>query len=475
MKRKTDWILIGVFVLALVLMTCVLLVWLGSRSKNQKAEDLTTFSAYTDYELFQTVPTMETKGVEYTDAREVGDDNYMIQAECTSMEDYEAYLKLLEKKGYTKYMDNGENGIDGDVFSSYYQKDNLTLYICHFVNTSTTMINVCEDAIFSEHLFYDESYVKDNIPGAKTKLHAPEMYVAGNSFFFQLKNGHFLLSDGGTKEEILYLLDYMESLTPKGEKPVIEAWFITHPHQDHMGILLAFFDHPEYAERICVENIYFNAPTKDSYDNFLVFDSPQQHVTYCKGAGRYFKTSTGENPTVYRPRIGERYYFNDITIDIVYSPELLPAEEWKTYNASCYVQMFHIEGQRVLMTADVEYNCQRIYMEIFSKEYFDIDVYQMPHHGLNVYIEFANYCKRLQTLLYPTYVIGTPGATGENISPQNKYFEDKAEESMSFGTGTHVLTFPYAVGEYETLPRWEWKYHIEPSRSETYREGEKNE
>ena len=463
MKKKIDLLILVLFGVLLVAVTGIFLSVLMKEKKEKP--DLSTFSAYTDYELFQEVPTMDVKEVQYTKAREVGDKNYMIQAEYTTLEDYRAYLKLLKNKGYKRYMDNGENGIEGEVFSSYYQKDDLTLYICHFVNTATTMINVCENAIFSEHLFYDESYVADNIPGAKTKLHAPEMYAIGNSFFFQLKNGHFLLSDGGTGDELLYLIDYMESLTPAGEKPVIEAWFITHPHGDHMGILKELFVHPEYANRIYVENIYFNAPTTDSYDNFEKFDSPQQYVTYCKGAGNYFTTSTGEHPKVYRPRIGERYYFNDITIDIVYSPELLPAEEWKTYNASCYVQMFHIEGQKVLMTADAEYNCQKIYMDIFSKEYFDIDVYQMPHHGLNVYIEFANHCKRIQTLLYPTYVIGSTGAFGVNISPQNQYFEDKAEESMCFGTGTHVLTFPYAVGEYETLPRWEWKYHAEPSWS----------
>jgi hypothetical protein len=80
-----------------------------------------------------------------------------------------------------------------------------------------------------------------------------------------------------------------------------------------------------------------------------------------------------------------------------------------------------------------------------------------------VYIEFASHCERIQTLIYPTYVIGAVGASGDNISPQNQYFEDKAEESLSYGTGTKVLTFPYSVGECVTLPRQEWIYDKAPS------------
>jgi hypothetical protein len=72
------------------------------------------------------------------------------------------------------------------------------------------------------------------------------------------------------------------------------------------------------------------------------------------------KTADGGKPEVYKPRVGERYYFNDITIEMVYSQELLDSAEWKTWNAGSFVQMFNIEGQKVLITADTEFECQEI-------------------------------------------------------------------------------------------------------------------
>jgi beta-phosphoglucomutase-like phosphatase (HAD superfamily) len=35
---------------------------------------------------------------------------------------------------------------------------------------------------------------------------------------------------------------------------------------------------------------------------------------------------------------------------------------------------------------------------------------------------------------------------------------------MNWGDGTKVITFPYALGEYETLPCNEWKYHQDEER-----------
>lgn len=77
---------------------------------------------------------------------------------------------------------------------------------------------------------YKDEYVKDNIAGAKTTLHMVELSDYGNSFVVQLKNGHFILNDGARLEDLEPLITYLEELPPKGEKPVIEAWMVSHPH-----------------------------------------------------------------------------------------------------------------------------------------------------------------------------------------------------------------------------------------------------
>lgn len=459
MKKKQVILLLGILIAVLLISAAVVFI-LGNSRKSSKT-DVHTFSAVTECELFADVPKMKGEQIEFADARDVGANNYLITAENTKLEDYQNYLSDIEKNGYVKYVDNGQDGIEGNIYSAHYQKGNKLLVITYFSNLKETMINVSENEILSEHLIYDDSYVANNVEGAKTKLHAPQLYSVGNSYIFQLKNGHFILNDGGNAEELPYLLDYLESLVPSGEKPVIEAWFISHCHVDHMGILEAFWESEAQAKRVYIENIFFNAPGSAEAKKFEGYEKAALYTSVCQGASKGFERIDGTEPMVYRPRTGDRYYFNDITIDVIYSPELLEASEWSTWNASSVVLMYNIEGQKVLLTADADWECQVHYMRMFDSTYFNLDVYQAPHHGKNVYKEFANYCSEIRSVIYPTYVLGSEApeekSTGRVV--QNLYFQSKAKEALTYGDGTKVLTFPYTAGSAESLPNTEWIYH----------------
>lgn len=67
------------------------------------------------------------------------------------------------------------------------------------------------------------------------------------------------MCDGGYGGELPYILDYLEKLVANGEKPIVEAWLITHPHPDHMEVFVAFVENPEYVQRLYVEGIYMDA------------------------------------------------------------------------------------------------------------------------------------------------------------------------------------------------------------------------
>ena len=170
-----------------------------------------------------------------------GAGTYVTYIEDTTKADYEAYLKKAEEKGFAKYTDNGE-GLDNAVFCSTYTKDGLVLTVSYYSREKKINISFYQDFPLSKHLIYKDSYVEGNREGTKTKLHMLELRRMGNSFVFQLKNGHFVISDGGEACDLVYLLDYLENLTPEGEKPVIEAWVISHGHGDHCGALSAFVD-----------------------------------------------------------------------------------------------------------------------------------------------------------------------------------------------------------------------------------------
>lgn len=379
----------------------------------------------------------------------VGGNNYIIYKQEQSKEDYLQYLSDLEKEGYEKYADNGA-GFGATVFSSTYIKDELIVHVTYFSCEKRMSISFGAGAI-SEHLQYDDSYIADNAPDAKTTMHMLELFRLGNSFVFQLKNGHFIISDGGLAADLPYLLDYLESLTGEGEKPIIEAWFITHAHGDHCGSFCQLSKQTEWMDRVVVDGVYYSSPSEEKVLNMCgceILDYEIRWVT------RRLKNQNGEPAKLYRPQTGQRYYFNDITIDILLAQEQVPFGYFrKDLNTSSTVCLLTIEGQTCFFSGDIQEEGLEFVMRNYPQEYLNVDFFTLNHHGLNLSMEFADYMTAKTMLL-----------TVREDVPIRKLRETKqmcakASESVVWGDGTKIFTFPYEVGTYETLPQLDWIYN----------------
>lgn len=430
------------------ILVCIICLLLGL-TLTGCADD--TFETIVDSEMFVDVPLMTGEKINFSEVQDVGGENYLIWAYDTNLDEYKDYLKLLEKNKYTKYTDNGEEGIENYVYTAHYQKDNLLVVVTHYTKLNATMISACKDAVLSEHLLYKDEYVKDNISDAKTTFTMLELADGGNSFVFQLKNGHYIINDGGTKINLPHLLDYLETNAPNGEKPIIDAWIISHSHVDHMGVLQVFMKLRSWAERIRVEGVYFTEASEAAHEERRGTGNVSPLTYSSKNAGLLFKTSEGETTPFHRMREGERYYFNDITMDVIYVQDILDYKEWTTWNATSTVLMYTIEGQKVFLTADTDYECQMLMLDIFDDSYFDLTIYQAPHHGGNVYDNFTRHLT-IESAVKPSG--GFAGWSGGLLSryTQNQFLGSRVKEYVAFGDGGVTFTFPYEAGNYERLP-----------------------
>ena len=419
-----------------------------------------TFATVTDSELFQTVPLMTGEKLEFSDVTDVGGGNFMITASNTTKEEYNDYLAVLEKDGFKKHVDNGD-GVEGYIYTSHYQKEELLVVASYLSKMEETVITVCKDAVLSQHLFYSKKDVAENSQTRKTTLIMPELYRAGNSFIIQLKNGHFIINDGGEQDDLPYLLDYLDTLVTEGDKPIVDAWIISHAHKDHMGVFIGFYENKQYIDRVYIENVYFTKPSDEAQTGDAgAYDKADVLCFYTETVPEMLKSTNGNAPKLHRMRMGERYYFNDITMDVIFSPDMLPYTEWKTWNATSMVLMYTIEGQKMMIGADIDWECQKVLLEIFDDEYFDIDIYQAPHHGGNVYNQFSSHIKT-NTVLYPTNDSERDTVKTSLLGRwvQNMYLKSLADEALDWGDGGIVLTFPYTVGNYEVLPHTQWIYN----------------
>jgi beta-lactamase superfamily II metal-dependent hydrolase len=288
-----------------------------------------------------------------------------------------------------------------------------------------------------------------------------ELYDAGNSFVIQLKNGHFLLNDGGTADDLPYLLDYLESLVPEGEIPVIEAWILTHAHHDHMGLFEMFSKHPEYGKRIYVEGVYYNeidGNTAAKVGGAGASNLNRSMTLALNG----IKTSNGGEPQVYRPQTGQRYYLNDVTIDIVFAQEQLISDNYyvevDNLNDSSTWCMYTIEGQKFLLCGDASRGSMQSVMRTYESEYLDLDMFAIFHHGINSWPTFTDYMSA-KTVLFTFAKTHSQRDDIEMGSEANNLLIERAKDYYAWGDGTVVFTFPYAAGTAKTLKPNDWKYH----------------
>lgn len=469
MKKNRGAVII--LVLFVLLLTGAFLVALlhfsGKMTGKVEEKDTTMFSAYTDAEALQEVPVMATEGsigepVEY--ARK----GYIVDVNGSTVEEYQAYLETLKDAGFKKHSDNGEDAMEGNVMTTSFTKGDVTLTVSHAIKGEHTYISAGLNVPLSDHLIYKDEYTKDLPADAKTKVHMVELMAQGNSFVTQLKNGHFIIQDGGKGFDAPYLLDYLESLTPKGEKPVIEAWFITHPHDDHAGAMMKIATTPEYLNRIHVEGFYYY----DLSDSMLSFLKLQPGGEVSRNITLYhkaFKTSEYEETPLYRPQFGQRLYFCDTTIDVCFTIEQCTKAALENFdlNDSSIWLMHNIEEQKFLVIGDSNFCAQNTAIFTLDEEYFDVDIYATPHHAINMYQEF-NEVVKTDTLLYTSFLAGSiwQDGTWRQAESANEYARQNVKEYYHYGDGTLILTFPYKLGSVETLEPNEWVYNGGQDRRE---------
>ena len=447
-------------IIGFALFMAVALAGCGKKSDTEVAQensDVKCYSELTDIKRLQNVPMMAVANGKTEVLGDTGGGCEVITVNGSELSEYWDYLNVLKECGYDKYVDNGEDGLNGDIYSATFTRDKQVLTVMHMVKTNLTYIVAEEGVALSDHLIYKDEYASDAIPGAKTTLHMVELSDYGNSFVIQLKNGHFIMNDGGRAQDLEPLVAYLEELAPAGEKPIIEAWVVSHPHGDHAGLFTEFEKNWTYAERIYVEGIYTNVLNSEV--------ASAQSVTgiqlAVQTASQRLKTTSGEHPSVYRPHAGQIYYFSDITIDVMQTLIQCPQKDWYRWtgnvNEFSTWLMYNIEGQKLLIAGDGDFGSMRAVMRTFDQEYLEMDIMAVQHHGINVHNDFSDFIK-VKTLLYPNFGIYGTFEEGQSWSGswqasviRNEYLHEYVEESLSYIDGTVVLTFPYVVGTAKSL------------------------
>ena len=220
-----------------------------------------------------------------------------------------------------------------------------------------------------------------------------------NTSFILESNGTLLVVDGGFPSEAPYLYEYLKTLGGH-----VNAWFLTHFHDDHFGCFLAMLEeHPD----ITVDQVYFNFPC----DEFIIKYEPKQSFKTSEEWLQIFRETVKarELPCVTATE-GDVYEFDEGKVKVrvlrTYN------EEFAYINNSSTVFRFEADGKSILFLGDLGVEGGRELLCKADPEMVKADFVQMAHHGQ------GGVDKACYEAIKPTYCLWpTPSWVWNNMGP----------------------------------------------------------
>ena len=187
-----------------------------------------------------------------------------------------------------------------------------------------------------------------------------------NSFLIVTPSGKVIAIDGGHRQDATYFLSYLREVTGK-EIPHIDAWFLTHPHNDHNHAFICMLKNAP--EEVSVDTMVYAFPHPD----FLREHAPreaaqQQEFEDARPEFEHFLTRVGR---------GDRFSCGDFAFEVVYANDEPCAEN--PGNNSSTVYRVEVMGTTVLFPGDM--GCEAEERILDCPEKLKADIVQMSHHG----------------------------------------------------------------------------------------------
>lgn len=266
---------------------------------------------------------------------------------------------------------------DAHIYRGY-QKANEGVFVNYFKNTGELTVVWEADCRYFDF--------RSDLGSRKVNPSVSQLYLEdfGMSYAVRLSDGRYIVIDGGREFERdadrLYELITLDCVF---EKPVIAAWILTHPHEDHFHCFLTLWE--KYKENIVIEKVLYNFPAHDDLEHYPAmtrqdfrFDHDTTVFTTIVRMEEYIKQSGAE---VFTPHTGQKYTISDANIEIL---ACMDDTIHKTdyINAISLVMKMELGGQVIFWGGDAGFSLARIPDRY--KDYLKSDFLQVPHHGFQM-------------------------------------------------------------------------------------------
>ena len=208
----------------------------------------------------------------------------------------------------------------------------------------------------------------------------------GNSYVMRTAKGKVIVMDGGFPQEELTLRGFIGALGNQ-----VDAWFVSHPHDDHFGALVEILKNPQH---IRIKTIYHSRPSEA-----VLKSEPESEKMAREFYDLLAKNKEIQEVNLQQP--GDTFFFDGMQVKI-----LGVANEFlgNPYNNSSMILRVWDKKKSILFLGDAGVECGQKVLDGPFKADLDCEYIQMAHHGQNGCDENFYRSINFRACLWPTPV-----------------------------------------------------------------------
>ena len=281
-----------------------------------------------------------------------------------------AYARLLEENGFSQK----ECRQNGQQYFAAYAGEDTGVFLNFFASLGELNIVIEEDC---RYFAYQDTTAGKRVPAQITQVHLED---CGMSYVIRLSDGRFIVIDGGWNFEpdVDRLLHCLQE-GAGGERPVVAAWILTHPHQDHFHCCIEFLR--RYGEQVTIEKALLHFPEADDFTHYPALENDDFRIKGSAGKIQIpalFCELQQRGIPVYTPHTGQVYAIGDAVCEILATMDDT-IHLSKDINMTSLVFRMELAGQVILWTSDAAFSYARLAEKYGAK--LHADILQVPHHG----------------------------------------------------------------------------------------------
>lgn len=402
-------------------------------------------------------------GVSLYNTQDVGDGSlqYLYIGEGVNQDAFRAYTEKLKGNGYTLLC---ENEIEDSLFATFVNEQaQHTLYVAYndfkhgksnynykarlkVISAPLSAVNLFDEEILTENPTYEKKS-DASITALSLKNEA-----VGMGYVIMLEDGRFVIFDGGRYDDsakrlwetLNGLYERANGHSPNTHEPIeIAAWVITHSHSDHFDTFQRFVNLYGYGGKVKIDYVLGNFPSAS-----VAFNAAGKDMSFAKGV--YALAENIPGCKYIRVHTGERYYFANLEIEVLYTQEDANPIRLDLFNDTSCTMRFTMNatdanGKKVenkeatvtsIWTGDAFIYGSR-FMTAMYGSYLESDMVQVAHHG-NVGCESPFYnCIKPTAIWFPHVYSAFRSYTGGWRTD----WQSKVDRDLVVGIGSVAYAF----------------------------------